>query len=178
MAWGWNTFVTNVPNSRPVYGPVGTPAPVPEPFPAGPASAGPVVDTPLQWSGGRSANGIDPYASRRRVQLEAPVQWSDARVQPFDYQGVMEAGAASTNTTAPNTSSIGNPIIIVPPCNPHTTPLIRPPKFITPQLAQAGTQAAVRSASFARGGRPRSVQTPEGIATPAPVVVTRWSVYG
>jgi hypothetical protein len=64
------------------------------------------------------------------------------------------------------------------PANPHTTPWIRPPKLIMPQLTQAGTQAAVRSAAFARGGAPRSIRAPEGISTPSPSVVTRWDVYG
>ena len=38
--------------------------------------------------------------------------------------------------------------------------------------------AAVRQAQFARGGAPRSIRAPEGIATPSPSVVTRWDVYG
>jgi hypothetical protein len=176
MAWGWLGFVTNVPTSRTIYGPLGSPAPVIEPFPAGPASAAPLVLTPVAVSGGDATAHIDPYAGRRRVHIEPPVQWSDARVQPFDYVAQMEAGAVSTNRH--NTSSLGNQLIIVPPCNPLTTPRLAPPKLITPQLAQAGTMAEVRGAAFARGGGPRSVMSPEGVSTPSPTVVTRWSTYG
>ena len=182
MAWGWQGFVGSspaapeaggaVPYSRLVYGPTGEPYPVPEPFPAGPANAAPIVDTPLQWSGGRTANCVDPQAGQHRVQLQPPVQYCNARVQPHDY------GQATPGRGNGDTASIGNEIIRVLPSDPHITPWIRPPKLIMPQLAQAGTAAAVRQAQFARGGAPRSIRAPEGIATPSPSVVTRWDVYG
>jgi hypothetical protein len=127
-------------------------------------------------SGGDSTRSIDPYAGRRRATIDPPVQYANARVQPFDYIGVQEAGAVSSNHHP--VTSIGNPIIIVPPCNPLVSPRLAPPKLITPQLAQAGTQAEVRSAAWARGGKPRSVRQPEGVSTPSPSVVTRWSTYG
>ena len=164
MSWGWNVFVTNVPAAIKEYGPVGAPAPQWLPFPAGPASAGPVVLTPVAVSGGDSTSTIDPWAARRRVMVDAPLEYVNAREAP--------------TRLIPENCSLGNPIIRVMPCNPLTTPRIRPPKLISPQLAQAGTHALVRAAAFSRGGAPRGVWQPEGVATASPAVVTRWNTYG
>jgi len=163
--WGWNVYdAGGVPSQKQIFGPVGAPTKSVAPYPAGPADLSNIVETPLQNSGGCSAHNIDPWAGRRRVQIDAPVEFQGARIAPSYVE--------------PQNSSLGNAIIRVLPCNPHTTPLICPPAIICPQLARAGSATAVQQATFGRGGKPRSVQLPEGVSTPSPSVVTRWSTYG
>lgn len=164
MAWGWNVYDTNVNYQDYVYGPVGAPTPSCVPYPAGPADLSNIVNTPVQNSGGDSTGTIDPWAARRRVMIDPPIEYANARQSP--------------TRVIPENSSLGNPIIRVMPCNPLTTPRLAPPKLITPQLSQAGNPAVVRQLMQKRGGQPRGVWTPEGVSTPSPTVVTRWGTYG
>jgi hypothetical protein len=163
---GYHVVTEGVPTATVRYGPVGTPEPELVSRATGPATAGPLVATPEEISGGNTTVIGSPHLL---LGMPAPLT-----------EGIVASGGQTPLETQPSYWShavVADQIYVTPPSNALVTPRIRPPKYIDPGVLKPDMESS-NAGAYGRGGHPRGANVPQGWVTASPQVVTRWSTYG